>query len=447
MGLPMFREPAVEATKSIGKKGDPTAPTRSSIRRQRSVRYPARTHRDRQSSRHPPSHHHDRLSVDALRQRDRARGVSTRYNAERTLNIETAADQAHAEASRRRRHESDRAILRDALSYEHTQQLITMRTDGPYPSSLLRPPTPSSASFGYPSRHLWHRPVVPEIGRDGSLVRTSAELAHFPPPAYIPSPPYTSPGRSNGSSPDDSQLAHAAASLAPQYAPAPLLAPSEALAQTRFQHRQPAHQDAMASDSMLEEFSPLHRVNRRHTSFRRDQRIPVHGDVDGLGDRWRSVSPDTEPWEILLSTMPPDERLPSTSASSFRSTEDLVPHEELGDPADPMGSGMNSYPVICDNSDSDFTEAEDDAIVNVLGFEDSSSAHMRGRTTAIPSASALSSGGAQRALGPRLMGQAQASSTLAQSERNRRLQRHLDEMAMLTSNEGTSSVRPSRERL
>ncbi|KAI4285768.1 MAG: hypothetical protein L6R38_000415 [Xanthoria sp. 2 TBL-2021] len=443
----MFREPAVEATKSIGKKGDPTAPTRSSIRRQRTVRYPAHSHRDRQSSRHAPSHHHDRPFVDALRVRDRARVVSTRFNAERALNIEIAADQAHAEASRQRRLESGRAILRDALSYEHTHQPITMRIDGPYPSSLMRPLSPSSASFRYPSRHLRHRPVVPEIGRDGSLSRTRAELTQSPPPAYIPSPPYTSPGRSHSSSPDDSQPANTAASLTPRFAPAHVLAQSEAREHPSFQHRQLGHEYATASDSMLEEFPPLHRVNRRHTPSRRDRGSSVHGDVDGLGDRWRSVSPDTDPWEILLSTMPPDERLPSTSASSFRSNEDLAPHEELGELAESMGNGMNSYPIICDNSDSDFTEAEDDAIVNVPGFDDSSSAHTHGRSTGILSASALSSGRTQRTLGPQLTGQPPASSPLAQSARNRRLQRHLDEVAMLTSNEGRSSGRPSRERL
>lgn len=436
----MFREPAVEATKSIGKKGDPTAPTRSSIRRQRSVRYPAHTHRDRQSSRHAPSHHIDRPFVDALRVRDRARLVSTRFNAERALNIEVAADQAHAEASRQRRLESGRAILRDALSYENTRQPITMRIDGPYPSSLMRPPTPSSASFRYRPRHLRH-------GRDGSLSRTRAELNQSAPPAYIPSPPYTSPGHSRGSSPGDSQPANAAASLTPRFAPAHVPAQSEALDHPSFQHRQPGHEDATASDSMLEDFPPLHRVNRRHTPTGRDRESSVHGDVDGLGDRWRSVSPETDPWEILLSTMPPDERLPSTSASSFRSNEDLAPHEELGELAESMRNGMNSYPVICDNSDSDFTEAEDDAIVNVLGFDDSSRAHTHGRSTGIPSASALSSGRTQRPLGPQLTGQPQTSSPLAQSARNRRLQRHLDEIAMLTSNEGRSSGRPSRERL
>ncbi|KAL8853227.1 MAG: hypothetical protein Q9221_001961 [Calogaya cf. arnoldii] len=347
----MFREPAVEATKPIEKKSDPTAPARSSIRRQRSVRYPAHPHRDRQSSRRPQSHHHDRPLVDVRRLRDRARVLSTRSGA---LNIEIAADQAHTEASRQRRLESGRAILRDALSYEHAHQPISTRVDGHYPSNLLRPPTSSSASFRHPSRHSRHRPVVPNIGHEGPLSRPHAEVTRTPPPAYIPSPPYTSPGRSNRSSPDES----AAVSLTPRFAPAHVPAQFEALEQSRSERRQPSHEDATASDPLLDDFPPLHRVSRRHSSSRERA---VHGDVDGLGDRWRSVSPDMDPWEILLSTMPPDERLPSTSASSFRSNEDSAPHDESGELDDSMGNGWNLYPVICDISDSDFTEAEEEA--------------------------------------------------------------------------------------
>ncbi|KAL8660035.1 MAG: hypothetical protein Q9226_000113 [Calogaya cf. arnoldii] len=406
----MFREPAVEATKPLEKKSDPTAPARSSIRRQRSVRYPAHPHRDRQSSRHPQSHHHDRPLVDVRRLRDRARVLSTRSDA---LNIEIAADQAHTEASRQRRLESGRAILRDALSYEHTHQPISMRTDSHYPSNLLRPPTSSSASFRHPSRHSRHRPV---IGHGGLLSRPRAEVTQTPPPAYIPSPRYTSPGRSNRSSPDDS----AAVSLTPRFAPAHVQAHFENLEQSRSERPQPSHEDATASDPLLDDFPPLHRVSRRHSPSRGRA---VHGDVDGLGDRWRSVSPDMDPWEILLSTMPPDERLPSTSASSFRSNEDSAPREELGELGESMGNGLNRYPVICNNSDSDFTEAEEEA---------------------------------QRVSRPQMSEQPYASSFLTRSVRDRRFrrhpddhrsQRHLDEMGWLTSNQRASMGRPSRERL
>ncbi|KAL8674278.1 MAG: hypothetical protein Q9168_001345 [Polycauliona sp. 1 TL-2023] len=437
----MFREPVPEVTKSIGKSGDPTAPARSSIRRRRSVRYPTHALRDRQSSHHAHSHRHDGHPGDALRVRDRARVLSTRSNAERALNVEIAADQAHAEASRQRRLESGRAILRDALSYEHTQQPTNMPTDDPYPSTSMRPPTPSSASYGLLSRHSRRRPAVPDIGREGSALERRAELNQAPPPAYIPSPPYTSAGNSDGSSPDVSQSLHTAASLTPRFAPAHVLAQIEALDQPRVQHRQPSHEDAIASDSMLDDFPPLHRVHRRHTPDRR--RLP-HGEVDGLGDRWRSVSPDTDPWEILLSTMPPDERLPSTSASSFRSNEDLASHEGAGDLVESMNNGMTSYPVICDNSDSEFTEAGDDTSTDLPGLVDGSGTQIHRRSGEVPS---LSSERLLRTLGPETSGRPQPSSTRTQDALNRRLRRHLDEMAMLTAHDGISSGRPNRGRL
>ena len=431
----MFREPD-EVTKAPGKKGDPTAAARSSIRRQRSVRYPTHTHRDRPSSRQPQSHHHGRPFVDALRVRDRAGVLSSRFDSERGLNVEIAADQAHAEASRRRRLESGRAILRDALSYEHTHQSITMGLEGRYPSSLIRPPTPSLNSFRRPLRRSRHRPVVSDIGRIGSLSQPRAELTPSPPPAYIPSPPYTSPGRSNGSSPE----AHTAASLTPRFGPAHVQAQLEALEQPHVLQRQPNHEDATVSDPTSDDFPPLHRISRRRNPERGSS---IHGQLDGLGDRWRSISPDTDPWEILLSTMPPDERLPSTSSSSFRSNEDSASHEGLVDLAESMGDGMHYYPVICDNSDS-FTDVEQNATADIPGLGDDSSAV---RTRDIPSASSLGNRRVQRTLRPETTGQPQTSSTNAQSERSRRLQRHLDEMAMLTSNDGTSSGRWSREQL
>ncbi|KAL9001212.1 MAG: hypothetical protein Q9169_000396 [Polycauliona sp. 2 TL-2023] len=448
MGLPMFREPAPEVTKPAGKSGDPTAPARSSIRRRRSVRYPAHPHRDRQSARHTQStqsHFHDGPPANALRARDRVRVLSTRSDAERALNIEIAADQAHAEASRRRRLESGRAILRDALSYEHTHHPTTMLIEDPYLSTLMRPPTPSSASFRHPSLRSRHRPAIPEIGREGSSPQRRAEWTRTPPPMYIPSPPYTYPGHSNGSSPHDSQSLHGAASSIPRFAAAHVLARIDGLEQPRVQHRQPSYDDATASDSMLDDLPPLQRVHRRHTP---DQGGSVQGELDGLGDRWRSVSPDTDPWEVLLSTMPPDERLPSTSSSSFRSNEDLASHEGLGDVvAEPMSDGMGLYPVICDNSDSDFTEAGDETMVNITGLTGGSSARSHRRSGEVPSASSHRSARVLRTLGPQSAVRPHRPSTRTQGALNRRLQRHLDEMATLTGEEGISSGRPNRERL
>ncbi|KAL8766460.1 MAG: hypothetical protein Q9209_006754 [Squamulea sp. 1 TL-2023] len=433
----MFREPEVEAGKATEKKGDLAASARSSIRRQRSVRY---THRDRNSSRHPQTHRHDQPLVARLRARDRERVASIRSNAERALDVEIAADQAHSEASRQRRLESGRAILRDALSYEHPQQSRSMGRDRLYPSNMIRPPTPSSTSFRHPLRHLRHRPVVPRIGDEGPFSRS---LAQTPPPAYIPSPPYTSDGRSNRSSPDILQPAHAIASLTPRFAPAHVVAQSDPVQdRIRFSHRQHDYEDGTTNDSMLDELPLLRQVNRRYSPSRSNRVPSVHGVIDGLGDRWRSVSPDTDPWEILLSTVPPDERLPSTAASSFRSNEDLTPYEQLTDLTESMDYGTSSYPVICDNSDSDFTETEDDARVHPLGVANDRSASRAQRRSTEFSTSAPSGGLIQHSHRPRSTRQQQALSLPVESTWSDRILWHVDEMEMLTSN-----GRSGRERL
>ena len=437
----MFREPEVEVPKAIKKKTDPTAPARSSIRRQRSVRYPTQTHRDRQSSRPPQSYHHDRYYMHALRARDRFRVVSAGSDAERFINIEIAADQAHAEASRQRRLESGRATLRNALSYEQPHQSTNMRRGDPHPSSMMRRPTPSSTSFRHPSRHSRHRPVVPETGHDGP------QLTRTPPPAYIPLPPYTSVGQSNRSSPDVLQPANADTSLTPRFAPAHVLAQFESgLDQPRFQHQQSNYEDLTTSDSMLDELPPLRRVSRRYSPSRPNRVPSVHGVIDGLGDRWRSVSPDTDPWEILLSTMPPDERLPSTTSSSFRSNEDPSAYDESGDLAESMGNGTNAYPVICDTTESDFTEAEDQAIIRTLGQADQSGAHTHRQIAENRSASAPHTGGAPHRRESQLSRQQQATID-AVNAGSRRIQRHLNELEMLMPSGGTSSGHPGRERL
>ena len=51
-----------------------------------------------------------------------------------------------------------------------------------------------------------------------------------------------------------------------------------------------------------------------------DDSVGRGGEVDGLGDRERSFSPDFEAWENLLLTIPPDVRMPSTQSSFTSAT-------------------------------------------------------------------------------------------------------------------------------
>ena len=67
-------------------------------------------------------------------------------------------------------------------------------------------------------------------------------------------------------------------------------------------------------DSAYENESRMAAVRRRQ--HRRSQRARARQDaLDGLGDRQRSFSPDDDTWETMLTTIPPDERVPSAHSS------------------------------------------------------------------------------------------------------------------------------------
>lgn len=405
----MFRESEVVESKPI-RKVDPTASARSSIRRQRSVRYPPHLTRDRQLLFHAQSHQQEESDLERLRlrERERARRTVARSNAQRAYNIELSANQAHAEASRQRRLESGRAILRDALSYEHPHESMNLRREHSYALSMMRPPTHlTTSSLGNLSRHTRHRPLSREAALEERTPPYRIAMNRTPPPAYIPSPPYTSGERSNRSSPDVLQLAHGAASLTPRFAPAhPLNGPEAATEQAQSQHHPLGSEDMTASDSS-DELPPLQRFSRRHSSSRPHRNVPPHNVVDGLGDRWRSVSPDDESWETLLSTMPPDERLPSTSASSsFRSNEESIYYQNSSNSAETLANVTDSYPHVCDNSD--FSETDDDAMRTLRRLGGESYSHAEDRFLDDAPTVAGTHRGAQGILGPETTRQRQA---------------------------------------
>ncbi|KAI4157049.1 MAG: hypothetical protein L6R39_000821 [Caloplaca ligustica] len=359
----MFREPEAVAVKTVA-KADPTAPARSAIRRQRSVRYPSRNSREQQLSSRPRSHrHHDRF-LEAMSRHETGR---PRSSVERAFDIEASADQAHAEASRRRRLESGRPTLRDALSYEHPRRSTDMPRDHSYPLSMVRPPLPSTSSLSYSSRRPRHRSVVWEDAPGHSSPRVLAGRVRTPPPAYIPSPPYSSGDGSDRHSPDTLRPVNRSASLTPRFAPAhplPDIASITGPARIHHYERNQEYEQETTDDSMTNELPPLLRSSRRRHPFSRQGTRPETSRrhiVDGLGDRWRSVSPDDESWDTLLSTMPPDERLPSSASTSFRSTdEDLAYFDSLARiSAESMAEAMEMYPVHCENTDTEFSEADE----------------------------------------------------------------------------------------
>ncbi|KAL8953797.1 MAG: hypothetical protein Q9222_000362 [Ikaeria aurantiellina] len=372
----MFREPEVVERKSAAKT-DPTAPARSSIRRQRSVRYPSRNHRDGQASSRSRMHRYHEPPGDSVRTRERAYMGAADPSIEGAFTVETSANRAHAEASRRRRLESGRAILRDALSYEHPHESMNVERDQSYALDMMRPPNPSVSSSNHLSRRARDRPAIAATSPGDPATQPYPAAMPSSAAAYIPSPPQSSSDHSSRSSPDILQSAHGTASLTPRFPPAHPVRPPGLTEDMSTLPRYPSRQNNLAIDrAMVRGLSPQQRRNARYAPIPVHSEISAHDAFDGLGDRWRSISPDNDSWETLLSTMPPDEHLPSTSASSFRSNEDPVPYETHRNVAEVHIGAISPYPVICENTDSDSTESEEDGMADHVRLRGERHSHL-----------------------------------------------------------------------
>ena len=365
----MFVEP--EATKPKATvKPDPTASARSSIRRQRTVRYSPNV-RDHQSTlnaitaRNQDRSHgrmrmlaNRRSLLEDIRRRDRS-ATSSASTADDVQDLEAAADLAHSEAIQRNRLDSGRALLRDALSYERPGRRTRIAREDPLPR---------------PHRIRDRSPPLSSIDAGDPRVPSRPESTRSPPPRYMPTPPHTSGDPSTRSSPYTSPPNLGTASLTPGFAPAHRLDRQDEiranLEREELLVRLAARMDEMSDDGEREyvaghraeinrmrsrnpaeltieyreaeaaylesvetrldvmrrmrerdisELPHLQRMSRPHHGSARSPHGRSQENVDGLGDRERSFSPDDDQWETMLTTIQPDERVPSTH-SSFTST-------------------------------------------------------------------------------------------------------------------------------
>ena len=372
-------------------KADPTAPARSAIRRQRTVRYSPNV-RDHQSTlsnllSRNQSRSQGRMRALADRRsllediRRREPSTSQSPNPDDQRDVEAEADQAHTQASQRSRLESGRALLRDALSYERPgRRMRIIRSDGDESGRRTR--------ISQEAAGAWRRPTpgfAPSEADRALREMQRAEDPSFPRPVYVryhysptseetipgprgymPSPPYTAGDTSNGSWPYAVTSSVGSASLTPRFAPAHRLdAGDEAnlnmereqrLARlatrmaelsddgereyvaghqaeiNRMRNRNPAE---LSPEYREAEAAYLESVETRLNLMRRLRDNDLLSDlpplrrmratpgqpqshIDGLGDRERSFSPDDDQWETMLTTIQPDERVPSAH-SSFRS--------------------------------------------------------------------------------------------------------------------------------
>ncbi|MCJ1433670.1 hypothetical protein MMC27_003034 [Xylographa pallens] len=363
--------PPEEVQTKTATKADPSASARSTIRRQPTVRSSPRSLRQR-SNGVPPGLDRRYLLDIIRRDRENAISMSTDWD---ELD-EALADLERHEASNRRRLGSGRALLRDALSYEPGQRMRQIR------ESALRyevsPPVPT----------------MPNTQDDSNLESTSQpghrripaiEARWSPPPQYMPTPPYASTDTADQSPADSMPLyAHLPPLLTAPGAP-PLLTPRFAPAyrqeESALTHRindsRRARQSHLTSlrEAYADGHPPLRR-NRHRTQYNAvdDRGLPVLVDhADGLGDRRRSFSPEENTWETLLTTITPDDRLPSAessftsasaSASSLSSNSASSSTTLLTAPSSSSGT-LNAISNICDDpTDSDCSETDDDFVTD-----------------------------------------------------------------------------------
>ena len=410
----MFCEPdSVDSRATI--KVDPTALARSAIRRQRTVRYSPNV-RDHQSTLSALLSHSqtrsqgsmrvlaDRHSLlEDIRRQDRSATLSM-SNPTDAQDVEAEADLAHSEASQRSRLESGRALLRDALSYER-------------PSRRLRIPRQTEFSEAPAATVLW-RPVGSE---DNEESQTSARVdeARSPPPRYLPTPPYTSGDSSHWSNLYVPSPPSGTALLTPRFAPAHrldgeddtranavreevLVRLSSRIAEmmdsseresirgyaAQIARMRDRDQDTLtpevreqeaaymelvetrlelmrrARDHDLAELPRLHRMSRPAQAMSRPARRHHRhqSNIDGLGDRERSFSPDDDQWETMLATIPPDERVPSVHSSFMSVTASST--SPLSNPTSSYRTtttapSTNTEVEVCPG---DYDDSEDDSI-------------------------------------------------------------------------------------
>ena len=371
----MYTDPDAVESKSAT-KADPTAPARSAIRRQPALRLRPNV-RDRSSPSSSRLNRHagdlDRRRLFEAMRRGDLTADSRAYSD--LLDVEAEADLAHVDASQRRRVESGRALLRDALSYERPGHRMRLRRDA---ATASLPATGSATALQHgpdsDPRPIIEIPHVPMLeGSPGS-----------PPPEYMPTPPYTSGDRSGSSSHESSPPLRETSAFTHRFAPAYRLDdsiinyfrdPRMVFVSTSEQRNSDERlllsgvhvptSTEIRRDG-LDGLPPLRRMRHRTNSLQEGLRDrPLANGLDGLGDRRRSFSPDDDSWETLLTTLTPDERLPganssfasaTASSSAFSSTRAssrgaLTTAPSLA-PNDP---GLN-----CDNSESEDSTLEED---------------------------------------------------------------------------------------
>lgn len=335
-----------------------TVPARSAIRRQRTLRYNSHA-RDRPSSSLDRSHGRSRnldlrFSFEAAR-RAYATPDSTGPSVGNDIEIEVERDFAHTEATQRRLLESGRALLRNIRDHEGPRSHT--RLPGNISSGYERAPL---LSVGSRTRYNELTESRPTYENDSDLAPLSTLGSRTGLPEYIPAPPHSTGDASSASLLNDPTSNSSAMNLIPTPPTANQLDGSIEVSSRDYVARQGLHRHA--GDGV--ETFPL--AQHQAQAILRPHRHVSRESLDGLGDRRQSLSSEDDSWETLLTTMTPDERLPSTHSSFTSAT--AVTSSSSSNTASSYGSQttapstfnvVEAHQIICDNTDTEESRSED----------------------------------------------------------------------------------------
>lgn len=370
----MFVEPEVTESKV---KTDPSAPARSAIRRQRTVRYTPHTrdrfHRDEFRARDQGMRTSNEALSRELHQRrmlryfsrrngpenpaaelaafneseERRNGIleRDRLTREEERREASRADRERHAASQRQRMESGRALLRDALSYERPGQRMRLSNnpnEAYYLPGLEDMSESAQAAYAEIVQRARENPrLTSEERRLAQRELFPNQHASSPPPRNMPTPPSSSEEHSNHLAALESTPPVRSAGYTARFAPSryhellhrdenPLRERAEGDARTTalldevenarretIHSLEEADRTIEAADRALSELPPLRRMPGRRSHLPSPPENPT---VDGLGDRSRSFSPNDDAWDTLVRTMTPDERVPSVHSSFTSAT-------------------------------------------------------------------------------------------------------------------------------
>ncbi|RDL38066.1 uncharacterized protein BP5553_05499 [Venustampulla echinocandica] len=371
MGLPLFITPVEPEVAPKAADKSATAAARSTIRRQRTVRGPnSRSNAAEIRRRRILSMVADTTPDDyeawELRQASPSNDGEEQDPAVAPGRLERRGEELHHSIMRRFGRDRNRDREPEPVSLERENPPSAQ--DGS--AASMMPPVPETRDFYAvgPRRHELNRL------RHRQNFRRSVQNA-APTPPYPTPPPYT-----------DTDLAFLArigldlprpASLTPALSPSHQVAMDDAEAPLRRPHGEsllvratrPSRGtiDRPSRQTLSER---VHSINRGPMYNVERARRMARQEMDGLGDRDRSLSPEGgSAWDTLLASITPDPQPPS-AGSSFASASAAAAATSSASGSASANTSMTSVGLIstgmglmdpnCDDSDSSNTEDEDD---------------------------------------------------------------------------------------